>query len=134
MRGENWTAICGLKRVNFSQWIFQIWSLPILVLLLGAQPAGSEPSPEICALTGRVFVTTQRQMADYRVAKLDEDAPADLLIFEETLATFDARAGHWHFTASPAAADFVIYWESQPEFADFTLSITPFWDEAGCPK
>ncbi|MEL7191326.1 MAG: hypothetical protein AAFO96_02730 [Bacteroidota bacterium] len=120
--------------MNFSQWIFHIWSLPILALLLGAHPTDYEPSPEICVLTGRVFVTTDRQMADYRVAKLDEDAPADLLVFEETLANFDARPGHWHFTSSPAAADFIIYWESQPEFADFTLSITPFWDEAGCSK
>ena len=89
--------------------------------------------PEIGELAGQVYVTTNRQLADYRVAKIDEATPSYLRVFEEQMVTSEKLPGRWYFTNSLAAADFTIYWEDQPAFADFTVTFTPFWDEAGCP-
>lgn len=88
--------------------------------------------PNYCELSGQVYVVRIPTQADYRVSKVDQDAPCDFRIIEERQVGFEKEAGHWFFTSSRAAADFTVYWEKEARFADFTLSITAFEDEVGC--
>ncbi|MEL6134630.1 MAG: hypothetical protein AAFR59_14815, partial [Bacteroidota bacterium] len=66
--------------MNLPKIIWQGIFIMGLCMLLSWQP--KPHVPEICELTGQVYVTTNRQLADYRVAKLDEDSPSDLRVFE----------------------------------------------------
>ena len=69
--------------------------------------------PKYCQLSGQVFVVNVPTQANYRVAKVDMDAPSDFKVIEERQLGFEKEAGHWFFTKSRAAADFTIYWEDE---------------------
>lgn len=88
--------------------------------------------PEICELQGMVYVESVAGFADYRVYVEEVEAFSQMLVFREENPAFATGVGHWAFTENRIEADFTIYWETVPSFADFAIFYTDFPTAAGC--
>lgn len=93
----------------------------------------SSPAPtDLCELQGAVYVETVAGFADYKVFVEAFEINARMNVYRETNPAFANEAGHWYFTDIRSEAQFSIFFETVPNFADFSIFYTDFPTAAGC--
>ena len=87
---------------------------------------------DLCRVFGNFYVTTDKNLADFRVHIEETEGLADLLVYQQKNKFYADKAGQWYITPNKKEADFWIYFEPLKGYANFSISYTETESFAGC--
>lgn len=85
-----------------------------------------------CAIFGSVYVTKNRNEANYLIFEEQNEYLSNVRVFKEDNALYADVAGKWYFTDKKGFADFFIYFVPDKATADFSVYFTENEFRAGC--
>lgn len=100
-----------------------------------ARPAGGYADP--CKLYGAIYLERDPRRRGFCSATVyveQQEAFANLVVFEEVNKLFADKAGLWYLTDARDFADFTVLVTDNRSFADFGIYYTKVRSFAGCRK
>jgi len=85
-----------------------------------------------CQVFGKIYVVTQKNLADAKVFVEESEGLSDVLVYQHTNRFYADKSGQWFFTNDKREANFWVYFEPVKGHADFSISYTETESFAGC--
>lgn len=85
-----------------------------------------------CRVYGRIFITNDRNLADFRVFEEETEAFAHLSVYKHNNKFFADKEGQWYITGIKTEANFWIFIEKEKGKSDFSFFYTNTESFAGC--
>ncbi len=87
-----------------------------------------------CQVYGKIYVVTQKSLADARIFIEDSEGLADVVVYQQSNKFYADKSGQWFFTIDKREANFWVYFEPVKGHADFSIYYTDTESFAGCKQ
>jgi hypothetical protein len=87
-----------------------------------------------CQIFGKIYVVTQKNLADAKVYIEESEGLAELNVFQQSNKFYADKSGQWFFTTDKREANFWVYFEPVKGHADFSIFYIDTESFAGCKQ